>query len=181
MTDTVSTDALTPLLVRWLLHDLATPVATVMTASELLSDLPDPEINELVQLGARRLAGRLRLVRTALVPPEDAMGGPALEKLVREGLDGTDIIWRIGDAGQRAGVVAGAALLIADLRRGQALTIGDDGVTTATPGPVPEGIAAVLAGGAPTDNRGAVAAMIAGAAARVGVTLRLTETGIRWG
>lgn len=180
MIDAIGSDTLAPLVVRWLLHDLATPVATVMTASELLSDMPDPEISELVQLGARRLAGRLKLVRTALVPPEDAMGGAALEKLVREGLEGTAIDWRLGDAGQRAGVVAGAALLLADLRRGQALTIGDGGVFTAAPGPVPERVATVLAGGAPVDNLGAVAAMVASAAAKAGVTLRLTETGIAW-
>ena len=173
-------DLMAPLVVRWLLHDMATPIATVMTASELLSDMPDPEINGLVQLGARRLAGRLRLVRTALVPPEDAMGGPALERLVREGLDGTDIDWRLSVDAQRAAVVAGAALLLADMRRGQTLTVRDDGVFTDRPGPVPAMIAAALAGAAPADNRSAVAAMIAAAARQAGATLHLDESGIRW-
>ena len=50
--------------VRWLCHDLATPIASVMTASELLDDVkPDAEINELIMTGAQRLTGRLRLVR----------------------------------------------------------------------------------------------------------------------
>ena len=36
--------------VRWLCHDMATPIASVMTASELLDDdKPDAEINELIQ------------------------------------------------------------------------------------------------------------------------------------
>jgi hypothetical protein len=65
-------------LVRWLCHDLATPIASVMTASELLDDKPDPEINELIQFGARRLTGRLRLVRLALGAADAAMSSAAL-------------------------------------------------------------------------------------------------------
>jgi hypothetical protein len=53
----------TQFLVRWLCHDLATPIASVMTASELLDDTPDAEINELIQFGARRLASRCRCPR----------------------------------------------------------------------------------------------------------------------
>ena len=68
------------LFVKWLTHDLATPIATVMTASELLGDQPDPEINGLVQEGAARLGARLRLIRTAFAPGNAPIAGPALAR-----------------------------------------------------------------------------------------------------
>ena len=70
------TAALAPLLVKWLTHDLASPIATVLTASELLSDTPDAEINGLVTDAARRLAAR-RAVRSTTPPAAAPAAAPA--------------------------------------------------------------------------------------------------------
>ena len=176
-------DPITPLLVKWLTHDLATPIATVLTASELLSDKPDPEINGLVQEGAIRLANRLKLIRAALAPGEAPMSNAALAKLVKTGIDSTAIDWQRTPAdvdGPTAALIAGAAMLLADLRRGQPITVTDDGAQWATPAAMPDATAASLAGAAPVDSRSAFAAMLIAAAARAGVRLEVTENGLRW-
>lgn len=189
-------DLLAPFLVRWLTHDLATPTATVLTASELLSDTPDAEINDLVTDGARRLAARLRLIRAALAPGEAAIGGAALVRLISEGIDGTPLVWASGTAdatrdapgGDAAGLpaghaaaLAGAVMLLADLRRGQPLAIGSASVAWMTlQPPLPAAVAAALAGAAPTDPRSALATMVRAAASRAGLTITLTADGLRW-
>ncbi|WP_426163826.1 hypothetical protein [Sandarakinorhabdus sp. DWP1-3-1] len=178
------TDTIAPLIVKWLTHDFASPIATVMTASELLSDDADAEINGLIQDAARNLGARLRLVRAALAPGDAPVGGAALERLVREGLTGTPVTWHrpAGDTdGGQCAVVAGAALLLADLRRGQPLAIGAAGVHRQAPHPLPEAVAAALAGGAATDGKSAVAAMLAAAARRAGLVLVIDDNGIAWG
>ncbi len=173
------TDTLAPLLVKWLTHDFASPIATVMTASELLSDVPDAEINGLVQDGAKRLGARLRLVRAALAPGDAPVGGAALERLVREGIEGTPVIWAVaGDA--PAAIVAGAAMLLADLRRGQRLTVTAAGVHWDAAFALPAAIVHALAGGAPVDGKAAVAAMLAAAANRAGLAVTVTPEGIAW-
>ncbi|KPF61856.1 hypothetical protein IP88_15380 [alpha proteobacterium AAP81b] len=172
----------TALMVRWLTHDLASPVATALTASELLGDTADAEINGLVQDAARRLAARLRLVRTAFAPGEAAIGNRALETLIRAGIGDTPLVWaRDGDcSGAEASLIAGAALLLADLRRAAPLTVADDGVRWGDAWAIPAGVAEALAGGAPGDPRSAVAAMVAAAAARQGASLTATADGIGW-
>ncbi len=182
------TDPLAPLLVKWLTHDLATPIATVMTASELLGDTADAEINGLVADGARRLGARLRLIRAALVPGDSPIGGAALEKLIRAGIDGTPLSWDRGNDestsasdGRHAAVIAGTAMLLADLRRGQPLTISASDARWATAAALPDAVADALAGGPATDSRSAVAAMLAAAAARAGLVLTATADGIAWG
>lgn len=169
-------------LVRWLCHDLATPIASVMTASELLADDPDPEINELIQFGARRLSARLRLVRLALGAADAAMGSAALERLVREGLDGTTVDWAfVGDATDgMAALVAGCAMLVADINRTRAVTVTPSAVLVAQGCAWPESVAAVFAGAAPQCNRGAVAAMLISAASRAGRTLSCDVNGLNW-
>ncbi len=177
------TDMLAPLIVKWLTHDFASPIATVMTASELLSDEPDAEINGLVQDGAKRLGARLRLVRAALAPGDAPVGGAALERLVRDGVDGTPIDWQRAAAdtdGPQGAVIAGSVLLLADLRRSQPLTITATGANWAAPHALPAPVAAALAGAAPVDGRSALAAMLAATAARAGLALHVTETGLRW-
>ncbi len=174
---------LAPLLVKWLTHDLAGPLATMLTASELLSDTADAEINGLVTDSARRLAARLRLVRAALAPGDAPIGGAALERLVREGIDGTPVIWELscepGD-GETSAIVAGAALLLADLRRGVPLTITGDGAAWATPAALPDSVVAALGGEPASDARAAVAATLTASARRVGRTLTATADGILW-
>lgn len=175
------TDTLAPLLVKWLTHDLATPAATVLTASELLSDIPDAEINDLVTAGARRLAARLRLIRAALAPGDAPIGGAALQRLVGDGTEGTPLSWSGHPQGAPPAVIAGAVLLLADLRRGQPLAITPHGATWTTPQPpLPAAVAAALTGAPPTDPRSALAAMLHATAARAGITLTADDTGLRW-
>lgn len=179
MTDQV---ALTGLLVRWLTHDLASPVATALTASELLGDRADAEINGLVQDATRRLAARLKLVRAALAPGEGAIGDRALATLVRNGLGETAVDWqRSADCtGAEAALIAGAALLLGDSRSGAPLVVGERRVAWATPASLPEPIAAALAGAPPAEPRAALAAMVRAAASRAGVQLATGPDGISW-
>lgn len=167
---------------KWLCHDLATPAATVMTASELLGTMADAEITGLVQDGAKRLVTRLRLVRAAFGPGGGPLSATALERLVREGLSDTPLHWaRPGDAsGDDVALVASTALLLADLARGSALTVTGDGVHWDGPRALPDAVVAALGGANPADARGAVAAMVALATARVGVAATVAADGITW-
>jgi hypothetical protein len=178
------TNSFAPLLVKWLTHDFATPIATVLTASELLGDKPDPEINGLVVDAARRLAGRLQLVRAALAPGTAPMGAAGLEKLLRAGLEGTPLVTDFGAdftaPGPLAACIAAAAMLLADLRRGQPLVVGRGGAHWTTPAALPEAVAGVFAGAPPTDSRSALAAMVVASAAGAGVALRVTANGLEW-
>lgn len=178
------TDTLAPLLVKWLTHDFATPIATVMTASELLGDKPDPEINGLVVDAARRLGGRLQLVRAALAPGTGPMSAAGLEKLLHAGLEGTPLVIDFGvnftAPGPLAACIATAALLLADLRRGQPLIIGAAGAHWTTPWALPDSVAAALAGQPPTDSRAALATMVLASAVRAGGTLQVTADGLSW-
>ena len=112
------------------------------------------------------------------------MGSAALEKCIREGIDGTPLVWARGsmDAdGPAAAVIAGAALLLADLRRGQPLTLAATAIHWPGPHALPGSVAAALAGAPASDSRSAVAAMLAAAAARAGFGLVATADGIAWG
>ncbi|WP_164156347.1 hypothetical protein [Sandarakinorhabdus rubra] len=172
----------TQYLVRWLCHDLATPIASVMTASELLDDTPDAEINELIRFGARRLTARLRLVRLALGAAEADMAGGALERLLKDGLDSTSVDWRWeGDAtGGMATLIAGCVLLVADLNRTRPLAVDQDGVTVAPSCTWPDPVAAVFTGSPASCNRGSLAAMLLQAADRAGRRLATTPNGLTW-
>lgn len=177
-------DALTPLLVKWLTHDFATPIATVMTASELLGDTADAEINGLITDAARRLGGRLQLVRAALAPGSGPMSGAGLEKLLRAGLEGTPLVFDFGTdftaSGPQAAFIAGAAMLLADLRRGQPLVVGRAGAHWTAPGALPDTVVAAINGATATDSRSALATMIVRAAGVAGAKLQVTETGLAW-
>ena len=154
-----------------------------MTASELLDDVtPDAEINELIMSGAQRLTGRLRLVRLALGAGENAMAGAPLGKLVMAGLDGTSVDWQFsGDPiDGMAPLVAGCAMLVADLNRMRALVVTHDGVEVPQGCAWPDSVAAVFAGAPASDNRSAVAAMLVATAARGSKTLSIDNKGLRW-
>jgi hypothetical protein len=178
------TDTLTPLLAKWLTHDFATPIATVMTASELLSSEADAEINGLITEAARRLGGRLQLVRAALAPGNGALGRAGLEKLLRAGLEGTPLVFDFDAnfmaSGPQAAFIAGAAMLLADLRRGQPLVVGSDGVHWTTPAAMPDTVVASIEGAAAADSRSALATMVVRAAAAAGVAVRITDNGLAW-
>jgi hypothetical protein len=167
---------------KWICHDLATPAATVLTASELLGSVADAEITSLVHDGAKRLVMRLRLIRAAFGPGGGAMSAAALERLVREGLGDTPVDWqRSGDAsGDVVALVCGAALLMADMARGVPVTATANGIHWAAPRSLPDTVADGLKGGNPADARGAVAAMVALAAARTNLAVTVTADGIAW-
>jgi signal transduction histidine kinase len=171
------------LFVKWLTHDLATPIATIMTASELLGEPADPEINGLVQDGAARLGARLKLIRLAFAPGAGAISATALHKLIADGVEGTPLVWGHGLTefdGPTAAMIAGATLLLADLARGQPLTVTDTAVHWAAPNALPAAIAASLGGTLPVDSRSAVAAMVAGAAKAAGRVVTATVDGVAW-
>ena len=175
-------DTLATFLVKWLTHDFATPIATVMTASELLGDTADPEINGLVSDAAKRLAARLRLIRAAFASGDGFVGGVAFRKLISEGVDGTPLSWAIpADVFDLpAPLVAGAALLMADVRRGQLLTIAPDSVRWPGEAAFSDPVAAALAGAPASDPRSAIAEMLLATAARTGLTLTIAPDGLVW-
>ena len=175
-------DTLAPLLVKWLTHDLATPIATVMTASELLGDTPDPEINGLVSDGAKRLGARLRLIRAALAPGDAPVGGAAFRKLISEGVEGTALTWAIpaDTPDVPAALIAGAAMLMADVRRGQPLTIAPDSVRWPGAAVFSDAVTAALTGAPAIDSRSAIAEMLVATAARAGVALAIEADGLAW-
>lgn len=170
------------LFAKWLTHDLATPAATVMTASELLGPVADAEINHLVQDGARRLVARLKLIRTAFAPGGAPMAANVLERLVHEGVDGTPVDWQVHDEvdGAKAALIAGAALMLADLARGTAVVVAGDSVRWANGHALPEPSAQALTGGMPADGRTAIAALVGAAARRAGVTIVAGPDGVSW-
>ncbi len=175
------TDTIAPYLVRWLTHDLASPIATMMTLSELLSDTPDHEINGLVQDAARGMAARLRLIRSVLAPGDSPVGGAALEKLLRDGIGSTPIKWASTPGeGHNSHVIAGTAMLLADLRRNHALTVTASEAHWDTPFSLPKAVIAALAGGNPSDGRSGLAAMLLAAATKAGMTLKIVPDGISW-
>ena len=77
-------------------------------------------------------------------------------------------------------MIAGAALLLADLRRGEALTITDTAAHWASPFALPDAVTDALKGADPTDTRAAVAAMVAASAAAAGFVVTATVDGIAW-
>ena len=175
-------DTLADFLVKWLTHDLATPIATVMTASELLGDIADPEINSLVSDGAKRLGARLRLIRAIFASADGFAGGVAFRTLVSEGVDGTPLSWAIPTdaADLPAPLIAGAALLMADMRRGQLLTIAPGSVRWAVDAAFSDPVAAALRGARASDPRSAIAEMLLAVAARGGLKLTIAPDGHVW-
>lgn len=167
---------------KWITHDLATPAATVLTASELLGPDGDAEINGLVHGGAKRLVARLRLIRAAFAPGTAPMAATALERLLREGIPSTPITWaRPADAnGVEAALVAGAVLLVTELAKGAAVTVKPEGVTWDAPQPAGETLVRAFADPEPADGRAALAAMLRQVATREGRTVKAMTAGVAW-
>ena len=146
--------------VRWLCHDMATPISTLLTASELLSDPADPEINQLITAAIRKLSARLRLVRMAM-GSTSSMGLPALEKLLAEALPDTPVRLVLSEAGGvPASLVAGAALILSDIAGATPLLIDDKGAYWQPEMALPDHAADALAGRVITDARSAMIALV---------------------
>jgi hypothetical protein len=156
------TDDRSALVVRWLCHDMATPVATLLTASELMGDSGDPEINDLITAAIRRLSARLKLVRLAL-GSASTMSPQALEKIFQDSLTDTPLVLSLSDEPEAppSSVIAAAGLLLAELQRNAPLTIDADGARW-TPGlPMAEMATLALSGKPDERPRSAMIALIA--------------------
>lgn len=167
----------TTLALRWLCHDLATPISTLVTAAELLGDTADPEINQLISDATRRLAARLRLVRLALGAGDTTMAPAALGRLLRDGLPDTPLTLAL-EAAPPASIIAGAALILADLHRPSPLYIGPASVHWTNDHPLAANATAALQGRPTDDPRSAVIGHIARLAAAQGWSLRPLPSGI---
>lgn len=157
-------------LMKWLCHDLATPVATILTASELLGPDEDQEIRDLVGDGAKRLAARLRLIRAALAPASSSTAGPALARLIAEAT-GAQANWS-GSVepleSATASVLAGLALALP----GREVMLADRALRV-DGRPPPADVMAALSGetDAQAGNHAALAATVAAMAAAAGLRL----------
>ena len=160
-------------LIKWLCHDLATPVATVLTASELLGPDEDQEVRDMVTDGAKRLAARLRLIRAALAPADAAMAGRGLATLVSQGT-GIAAAW----AGLDAPVPPAPAALIAGLTLlfgGTMLQLSEAEVRSEGRPAAAEVVAALAGDAAQTGGRAALASHIAARAAAAGLRLEIAQ------
>ena len=149
------------LAMRWLCHDMATPIATLLTASELLSDQGDSEINELICAAIRKLSARLRLVRLAM-GSRSTLAPAALARLLAEALPDTPLGLDIADdAPLPANVLAGAALILSDLGGPAGFDIDVQGARWRDGRALPETAQAILQGAPATDARTAMIALVA--------------------
>lgn len=177
MTDSTTEASSAALVVRWLCHDLASPVATLLTASELLGDQPDPEINELITAAIRRLSARLRLVRLAM-GTTSPMGTNALEKLIHEGLPDTPMTLSLPAEAPPASVIVGAALILSDINRAAPQRIDPAGARWTNDHPLPAAVAEALSGSQASDGRSAMIALVAAQAVIGGWRLKPDTSGV---
>ena len=77
-------------------------------------------------------------------------------------------------------VPTGAALLMADMRRGQLLTIAPGSVRWAVDAAFSDPVAAALRGARASDPRSAIAEMLLAVAARGGLKLTIAPDGLVW-
>ncbi len=167
------TDESQAALIRWLLHDLATPVATILTASEMLGPDEDQELRDMVCDGAKRLAARLRLIRTVLAPGDAAVAGAALAGLVAQGI-GAKAVWTGGAEpvdSARAAILAGLALALPGVR----YDLTECGVTVHGRAPAEAVVAALTGAGDATDRHAVLAGIVAAGAAARGLELQVTD------
>lgn len=177
-TDTSETEA-TARVVRWLCHDMASPIATLLTASELLGGDGDEEINALITAAIRRLSARLKLVRLSLGTVA-TMAAPALHKLLTEALNDTPLKLALSDASPPASIVGAAALILADLNRLAEITINDSGAHWASGAPLPPLIVEALSGQPGDDPRSHMVALAAAQAKLAGWRLAAEPSGISY-
>jgi len=178
MTKATSDDR-SALVMRWFCHDMATPVATLLTASELMGDAADPEINELITAAIRRLAARLKLVRLAL-GSVSSMNRQTLEKIFYDALTDTPLTLALpeGPDAPPSSVVAGAGLLLSELQRNAPLTIDAEGARWTSAHTIAESAAVALAGNPDDTPRSAMIALIGAQAEAGGWALDLMPNGV---
>ncbi len=176
--DTAETEA-TARVVRWLCHDMASPIATLLTASELLGGEGDAEINALITAAIRRLSARLKLVRLSL-GTVSTMAAPALQKLLTEALNDTPLILAVSDASPPASIVGAAALILADVNRLAEITIDDSGARWTSGAPLPPLIVEALSGQPGDDPRSHMVALAAAQAKLAGWQLAAAPSGISY-
>jgi len=167
------------LVTRWLCHDLATPVATLLTASELMTATGDAEINALITTAIRRLSSRLKLVRMALGSITE-MNSQTLQKLLQEGLGDTPLSITLaeGPDAPPSNLIAAAGLLLAELQRTTPLTIDTEGARWTGGKPLAESALAALSGKAENTPRDAMMALVAAQAERNGWALEPQLNGV---
>lgn len=176
--DTSETEA-TARVVRWLCHDMASPIATLLTASELLGGEGDAEINALITAAIRRLSGRLKLVRLALGTVA-TMSTPALQKLLAEALDDTPLNLTLSGAAPPASIVGAAALILADINRLAEITIDDRGARWTSGASLPPLIVEALNGQPGDDPRSHMVALAAAQAKLAGWHFAAAPSGISY-
>lgn len=164
-------------IVRWLCHDMASPIATLLTASELLGEAGDAEINELITAAIRRLSARLRLVRMAL-GSSSTMTVPALQKLLAEALPDTPLTLDLTAASPPASIVASAALILTDINRVADLTITDSSAFWPSKKPLPDTVVDALTSKSTEDPRSAMVTLAAAQANAAGWQLKPAAAGI---
>jgi|GEM_PF-1133835 len=163
---------------RWLCHDMATPIATLLTASELMSGSNDPEINDLIVAAIRKLSARLRLVRMAM-GSQSLLTPAALEKLLAEAMPDTPVALAITSHSKVPGsLLAGAALVLSDLDHKAAIRLDDQGAFWTEGDLLPDHAAAALAGGATMSPRGSMMALVAAQAKASGWALAPAPSGL---
>ncbi|MBB6227951.1 hypothetical protein FHS79_002133 [Polymorphobacter multimanifer] len=178
MSETI-TENQAALVVRWLCHDMATPVATLLTASELLGDTGDAEINGLITAAIRKLSARLRLVRLALGAAGNSMNAAALAKLLGEGLPDTPLALDLdGNPDLPASLVSGVALILSDISRTAPLAIDPAGARWTNDHPLPDTAARALDGNPEADGRSAMIGLIAAHARSTGWALQAQGSGV---
>lgn len=163
--------------VRWLCHDKASPIATLLTASELLGGEGDEEINALITAAIRRLAGRLKLVRLAL-GTVSTMATPALQKLLTEALDDTPLMLTLSSAAPPASIVGATALILADFNRLAEIAIDDHGARWTSGAPLPPLVVEALSGQPGEDPRSHMVALAAAQARSAGWQMVAAPSGI---
>ncbi len=166
------------LIVRWLCHDMATPVATLQTATELLGDAGDAEINELITAAVRKLSARLRMVRLALGTGGSSFNAAMLEKLLAEALPDTPLTLAPDITALPSSKVAGAALVLSDLNRFAPIEIDAAGARWTNADPLPQAARTALSGKAQGDARGAMIALVAEQNRKAGLVFAAEPCGI---
>jgi hypothetical protein len=169
------------LVVRWLCHDMATPVSTLLTASELLGDSGDAEINGLITAAIRKLSARLRLVRLALGSPGNSLTLPVLEKLFAEALPDTPVTLSLAGADiPPVSQIAGAVLILSDLNRLAPVMVDAQGARWPEGHSLPEAALQVLAGQGGDTARAAMIALVANQNRKAGLVMDADGAGLRF-
>jgi hypothetical protein len=169
------------LVVRWLCHDMATPVSTLLTASELLGDSGDAEINALITAAIRKLSARLRLVRLALGTPGSSLTITVLEKVFAEALPDTPVTLSLDKAdGPPVSQIAGAVLILSDLNRLVPITVDGDGARWPEGHRLPDAALQALAGKDGDSARSAMIALVADQNRKAGLVMDADAFGLRF-